>query len=437
MEIKQFIGFVIATTVACVLIAGCEKDNELGEVHPNIKQYNIVTIDTVAIQKKIDAAEPFSLKLGEETIEVTVKHSSVYDENAKIVIREKNKYIPKTIDSRITYAGNVVGNKDTSRVRLTIKGSFMQGFVFINNEWWFIEPLKKFRPQANENEFITYRTVDVMIEREFGKDTVPVGPETPLPENHPPVSNKMKSETTGAAVTPFMATSNGLTIVNLAPIADREFKVLIDSMDWVDIEWYEYQASVINMMNGIFENLDVYFNVTWQFLDSNNATLQSTNEVTLLNQTIVFIHDYYGGDLSSLATRRRWQTDIAHLTTGKNIDGNVIGYAQAQGWYGLSQQRFAIAGTILYPLLYENLLTTTHEIGHNVNGVHSEADEWCNHRFLICLNYVRTIMWETLYGDNVDRFSDGSRNQNHNNKQRIINNIASRTPQPCVICHGN
>jgi hypothetical protein len=71
------------------------------------------------------------------------------------------------------------------------------------------------------------------------------------------------------------------------------------------------------------------------------------------------------------------------------------------------------------------MMVAAHELGHNFNGAHEEADEWCVAHFIWCWDYVRTLMWPTYYDDNVSRFSDGSRNAAHNNVERVSTNMTS------------
>lgn len=71
------------------------------------------------------------------------------------------------------------------------------------------------------------------------------------------------------------------------------------------------------------------------------------------------------------------------------------------------------------------MLIAAHEIGHNFDSDHDEADRWCVAHFIGCVDYVRTLDWRTIYADSVDRFSDGSRTAGHNNQQRISTNMAT------------
>ena len=76
-------------------------------------------------------------------------------------------------------------------------------------------------------------------------------------------------------------------------------------------------------------------------------------------------------------------------------------------------------------LAFQNMMVAAHELGHNFNGAHEEGDEWCVAQFIWCWDFVRTILWPTIYGDSVPRFSAGDRDPAHNNRQRISTNMAT------------
>ena len=68
------------------------------------------------------------------------------------------------------------------------------------------------------------------------------------------------------------------------------------------------------------------------------------------------------------------------------------------------------------------MMLAAHEIGHNFDGLHQEADIWCVFSFIWCWDFVRTIMWPEFFDDNQDFFSDGTRVSTHDNRKRIATN---------------
>jgi hypothetical protein len=117
-------------------------------------------------------------------------------------------------------------------------------------------------------------------------------------------------------------------------------------------------------------------------------------------------------------------SEIAHFATAREFPNSVIGIGDLPGVYSLAQQ--IPLEDLFYSTSYHDLMLSSHEIGHNFNGVHEEADQWCDTEFLgFCLDHDQTIMWPVLHSDNQPFFSDGTRNSGHNNRRRIATNMAT------------
>jgi Metallo-peptidase family M12 len=116
----------------------------------------------------------------------------------------------------------------------------------------------------------------------------------------------------------------------------------------------------------------------------------STNEDALLGQFYDEWNDNHGGQ----------ERDVAHLFTGKDIDGNVIGYASVgvlcdvESAYGFSQSRFTsnMAGRVG---------VTAHELGHNWSATHCDGAGDC---FIMCSTIGGC-------GGSLTQFGSGETNQ--------------------------
>ncbi len=127
--------------------------------------------------------------------------------------------------------------------------------------------------------------------------------------------------------------------------------------------------------------------------------LTSTHAPTLIDQFqghFEGIHDPY------------YYFDIAHLWTGKNLQGGTIGIAnQIGGRYALSQQ-VNEPGSYYDAGSYDRMLLIAHEIGHDYDAIHPNARQhscwwewfwqWCDY----------SIMWATWQRYMLDDFSDAN-----------------------------
>lgn len=373
--------------------------------HPHIRRHKVVRLPLAEIEARARAGEPFELPLGTTRLEVVVQPRPVTTETAAIIGGRAGAdgpaHPPKPVGEVVTFAGSVAGAKD-SQVRLTITDTWLRGYVLTGDDWWFIEPLRKFRLDAQLDEYLVYRTRDLRFRLEFGNDYKP---------------RKVEDKQEGGLDPPHRVNP----IVPVAMVHDEQYHAQADGRP------YDYQQSLINDVNGLYSQIDVEFRIS-VFIWTYNW-LTSTNADRMLDQVEDAVRTLWT-DLRPVANRRAFGTEVAHATTGKNLDGNTLGLAWQPGVYGLSQQQLIwLGGGGLFGggpnLAFQNMMIAAHELGHNFNGAHNEADEWCVAHFLWCWDFVRTLMWPTFYGDNVPRFSDGSRNASRNNANRVSTNMAS------------
>lgn len=392
-------------------------------LHPAIKKHYVISLEVSDIKRKADTGIPFSITLGEKQVEVSVKPTPTFTEDVKIIEWTKGKVIQREIKDTINYSGYVVGSEKTSGVRFTISKNLLIGSVQLDEERWYIEPLRKFQADAGKNDYIVYRTKDLKFRIDFGKDTPD---KTKKSGFYKEDKSSLNTDFVAAFTQSFANKRSNRMCITL--VADRELLNWLDEVALVD--WREspelFLLALLNDVNGIYEHeIGYHFEATHILFDIDNNFLTSTDKDALLNQFRTFITDQLG-DLSQQRMRIILRTEVAHLLTGKEIDGNTIGYANNPGRYGFTQVSFHHVQGYRFPLFYQNMLVMAHELGHNFNGVHNEADEWCVTHFIWCWDYVRSLMWETCYDDNEDEFSDGSRNTAHNNLRRIENNWEGR-----------
>lgn len=146
-----------------------------------------------------------------------------------------------------------------------------------------------------------------------------------------------------------------------------------------DFEYYESNNSSVTATENDIENIinrteviyeadtQIFYDITTIIVrTSNNDPYSSTSPNSLLNQF----------DSHWSSQQQGVQRDIAHLFTGKDIDGGVIGIAKLSqicsqnNGYGLSQSKFSsniISRTAL----------TVHELGHNWSAQHCDGQSDC------------------------------------------------------------
>jgi Metallo-peptidase family M12 len=411
------IAVVLAAIGLCIL-------RVKNRIHPCIKKHHVTTIDIPTVLRSINEGVPFSITLGKEALDLLVHQEPLGDENGEIIeITNEGEILRRRGSADITYVGRVVDAEEKNEVRFTITSNTLTGYVLHGSDWWFVEPLRLFRIDADPSEYLVYRTSDLRFELKLEDDTVPIKVEQFDSGSLPDGSGYLSSSPSSTS------TSSGHVVgpsIGIALVADKEYS---QAAAWTGSLWYQHQSSVLHNVNGLYKaNLGCWFTPKVWIL--NYPGLTDCNASTLLDDLEKVVENAWG-DLRLLQTRKTMGTEVAHLTSGKNLDGNTLGIAWQPGVYSLSQHQLIWiggGGGFGGPpnLAFQNMMIMAHELGHNLNAAHGEADEWCVSHFIWCWDYERSLMWPTFYDDNNAWISDGSKNASHNNRKRINTNLAGQ-----------
>ena len=211
-------------------------------------------------------------------------------------------------------------------------------------------------------------------------------------------------------------------------LADREFDGAATSFGRGTLNEH---VALVNALDGIYRRT---VNVTFQLASSSTDSgsipcFTATTSSALLDQVKTCFKQLN----RSVALG---PSDLVHLTSGKTLEsrflgfGHVLGIAFEPGQFGLSTSRLAtvIGGVGDLPnLSFEDLLVSAHEIGHNLDGCHKEADSWCDGYFLFfCIGPRNTIMAPIISGATSGFFSAAGFDGAHNNVDRIKFNTTHR-----------
>ncbi len=346
--------------------------------HPDILKWEVVTLDAAAIERWANSGTPFELTFGKTTMSVVLEPSPVFpDEGVTIVEVAKGGTRETVFYGNFTYAGEILGEDPaTTEVRLTIADGVLEGYVLSSTDWWFVEPLARFDPKAASDEYLVYVSRDTSVTGDFGEDNL----------NEEVVDHTLKNDT-----------------IPLAMVVDREYLIQSDvSLPRVR----QRHAALIHGVNGIYEmQFGREFRVPTIVVDLGEQ-LVATHALDLLNQLKGFV------TLQKLAELR---CHIAHLTTGKDLDGTTLGISERRGFRSLSQQSTTLE--------FRNMIIAAREIGGNFGSVPEEAEE------LVVLGLIvrRTLDHRTFDGaTTIPRFSDGRMGPDRDNVERICILLAER-----------
>ncbi|MHC4694960.1 MAG: M12 family metallo-peptidase, partial [Planctomycetota bacterium] len=254
-----------------------------------------------------------------------------------------------------TYRGFIEGRPDSFVAASLLTGGLTVSIIEPDKSIWHIEPVPKWGMSGEEQIHVVYRQEDVIPgDGICGSDVL----------THPDEDDGLVAG--DKASDGMLQTGDCIKVCEIAFDADLEFYQKNGSSvpDTIaDIE------NIVNSMDLIYaRDTLIRYAVT--------DTLVRTAEPDPYSST-------GSGDLLG-EFRSEWNSnqthitrDTAHLMTGRDLDGNVIGVAWVtvicnKSWaYGLSQSRYTSNFS-------RRVALTAHEVGHNWSAGHCNADSDCS-----------------------------------------------------------
>ena len=335
------------------LIAACGVAAMADPLDDQIKDYydtTAYTIDDLALPGEVpQAGFDVVATIGGQDYVLSLDPVSLRSENFRVLIddgtqlREVPAPAPRTVRGQIEgvpgslVVGSLMPDGLSVMIELPVNGEIQK---------WFIQPLHEVDPTQDPAHHVVY----------FSEDQVwPEGAHCPVDAG---LLHKHDQEVSGD--------------INPAnPLYQCEIAFDLDN---------DYYNARGQDQNALIADLETVMNVV-------DVTYERDCEITYLTTDIIIrtSRTYTTTDSSALLTQfqSRWnsnhgniQRDIAHLMTGKNLNGGVIGIAylsvicnRSQG-YGLSETTFS--GSLNF-----RAALTAHELGHNWSAQHCDG-QTCN-----------------------------------------------------------
>ncbi len=355
---KTFAAFVSSLVIVAApvsLASGPQAQDQDALIRQNLSVSGY-SIQNLAIPGGPGGPFQVTLPLGGVAREIAFEPHSVRAPGFKVMVQDASGALSEIpAPPETTYRGTVAG----------VGGAVVSGSLDANGltatirlpggELWAVQPLKQLVPNAAREAHVVYRE----------SDNVPGDWACGLnePQLGLPALRQLAHGHSGA-------TPDGLLTCELACDADNQFYT----------SWGSNTTTVTNDINGIINAVSNIYEVDCQIemviTQIIIRTSAATNPYTS-NAPGTLLSQFRTQWLSNHANVPR---DLAHLFTGRNLDGSVIGIAYLAGIcntnaFGLSQSRYTSNFTFRTAL-------TAHETGHNFNAQH--CDSICSPCEIMC-----------------------------------------------------
>ncbi len=251
-----------------------------------------------------------------------------------------------------SFKGSVRGIEE-AQARFTITNDRVEGVILTPWEWYFVEPLRNYVEFSAPSDLVFYKKSDIVLES-FGTC------ETRLAE---------RMDKAGDLVAPRLEmAAAGSYVLSIATEADHEYVTAFGDSSSANNEI----LNILNQVEGVYDSevgisFEVVYQNTWA---SSSDPYVSTAASTMLSE----FRSHWNANFASLPY------DVAHMWTGKNLDGSTIGIAWVDVVcssrslsYGVSQKYNPVPG---------KYILTAHELGHNFGASHSNQQTGCDNTIM-------------------------------------------------------
>ncbi|MCA8970411.1 MAG: IPT/TIG domain-containing protein [Planctomycetes bacterium] len=284
--------------------------------------------------------------LGNHDYRIDLRRHSMRSVDFKLLVDDGTAIRAVQAPAEETYRGEVRGVAG-SVVAATLRDRQLHAMIDDGTETWIVQPARSVDPNSDPTLHLVFRA----------KDSSAHGH---LCGNHE------------VGVAAPVVGGNGGNGGGVGPAAIRIAEIAIEA----DYPFYQRngnsvtatQSDVTSVMNSVAtiykRDAEIDYKITTILVRTSSDPYTSTNSSTLLNQ----FRNWWNANQGSV------RRDVAHLFTGRSIDGNVIGIAwlsvicNVGQAYGLSESRFTSNFSARVGL-------TAHELGHNWSSPHCSGND--------------------------------------------------------------
>ncbi len=333
------------------------------ELSKHFRRYDLIRMDPGSVAAQIRNKGRLRLKSSARDfdLELTPHDMRSADYSAQVIDAQGVAHrLPKTAVN--TFSGRVKGLPD-AQVRMSLTANGIEGAIISKEKRYFIQPARSLSKDARTDDFLFYEAED--LTKEAASCGVTLAEEVEAQQQLAPTQSKATG--IDVEVTGPVSNVSPLKIVRISTDADGEYVAALGGATQANTQI----QTILNMVDGIYQ---VEIGITFQIVQQNTWADQNTDPYTTTEAQALLTQfkNHWNANFPSTGVNTR---AIAHLFTGKNLDGSTIGIASLGvacripgSSYGLSQ-RFPL--TASNPITVQTVVLTAHEIGHNFSAFHT------------------------------------------------------------------
>ncbi|MFN8006432.1 MAG: M12 family metallo-peptidase [Terriglobia bacterium] len=347
-DIRLWIAYFLLLFLALTptALASQKSGTHPRSLNESLTNYQFQSMDVNHLRQQANSREPIRLQLQDRSFEISLELRDLRGPKY-IAVESLANGAARVVDPGPvqTFRGNLGPNTE-GQARINFSAETMDALILTPDEWYFIEPLNRYLPQAQPSDVVVYKRSDIRADALGDCGLVAAEKLVAGIANLPPISSIV---------------INGVPTtleVQLATEADFEYVTALSGSSNANTEI----MNIMNQVEGVYQTelgltFQIVFQHTW---DTNTDPYSSTDPSTMLGE----FTNYWNANFNSV------NYDMAHMWTGKDMDGSVVGIAWMgvtcfkSNAYGVSQR---LTGT---PAKY---ILTAHEMGHNFGAGHVSA----------------------------------------------------------------
>ncbi len=313
------------------------------DLHRYLRRYEIIRMDPERAEEDVRSRGRLSLALRDLTLDMTLDPIDLRAPGYVAEVTATSGRIRTSArPAAATYKGSLPGLQN-SQVRFTLNGARIEGLILTPADWYYVEPLRNFVRSAMRSDLIVYRRSDIR-EQAFG-------------DCGTTLAHRIGQAREGFAMRATEG-EGSVRVAQIATEADYEYVTALGDSTSANNEILQ----ILNQVSGIYETeVGISFQVVYQHAW---ATASDPYSSTAASGILSEFTNHWAANPPGMGY------DLAHMWTGKNMDGSTVGIAwlgvvcsAPRHSYGVSQRLTAV------PAKY---IVTAHEIGHNFGATHPD-----------------------------------------------------------------